>query len=206
MTPPAPFDAEGDFDVAVLGGGLPAEVEALIRDAGLIRQDRDRALPLLMEARALAPRHPATLIALYRFHFYGHDLRAAREVAWASLRVAREAIVSGAPEDRPCDDELVLSVPITDEQARFDPSVRFYLFTLKGLAYLSLRLGDLDLGRRALQVLQTLDPQDRVGGAVLAQVLARAEAGLLDDDDDDDSTVLHPQASAAPSPRGWSTP
>ena len=26
MTPPAPFDAEGDFDVAVLGGGLPAEV------------------------------------------------------------------------------------------------------------------------------------------------------------------------------------
>ena len=36
--------------------------------------------------------------------------------------------------------------------------------------------------------------------------LARAEAGLLDDDDDDDSTVLHPQASAAPSPRGWSTP
>ena len=56
------------------------------------------------------------------------------------------------------------------------------------------------------QVLQTLDPQDRVGGAVLAQVLARAEAGLLDDDDDDDSTVLHPQASAAPSPRGWSTP
>ena len=195
MDTPAPFDMEGDFDVAVLGGGLPAEVEALISEAGLVRQDRDRALPLLLEAKALAPRHPATLIALYRFHFYGHDLHAAREVAWESLRVARQAIVSGAPEDRPCDDELVLSEPITDEQARFDPSVRFYLFTLKGLAYLSLRLGDVDLGRRALQVLQVLDPQDRVGGALLAHVLARAEAGLLDDDDDSLSRPL-----------AWSTP
>lgn len=205
MNHSAPFDAGGDFDVAVLGGGLPAEVESLIREAGLVRADRARALPLLLRAQELAPTHPATLIALYRFHFYGHDLQAAREVAQLSLRVARQALEPQWGGS----DALTLSVPVSDEQARFDAAVRFYLFTLKGLAYLSLRLGDIELGRRALHALQQLDPQDRVGGGVLAKVLARAEAGLLyDDDEGDDAADAVSVALGANSstPRGWSTP
>lgn len=193
------FDDTG-FDSTVLGGGLPAEVESLIAQAGLVRQDRSLAEPLLIKARKLAPQHPATLIALYRFHFYGHRLREAREVAREALGIARAALVPGHPDPVAAD-----LPPITDEQARFDATVRFYLFTLKGFAYLNLRLGDIEVGRAALQELQHLDPQDRVGGAVLSVVLARAEAGT--DDDADDVLDYDRQAlSQGRMPhRGWGT-
>lgn len=172
------------FDSAVLGRGLPPEVEALIAAAGLVRQDRAQAEPLLLKARALAPTHPATLIALYRFHFYGHRLREAREVARESLGIARAALLpAGHPDPVAAD-----LPPISDEQARFDAAVRFYLFTLKGFAYLNLRLGDIEVGRAALQELRLLDPQDRVGGAVLAVVLARAEQALATHDQEGDAS------------------
>jgi len=77
-------DAMG-FDAAVLGQGLAPDIEALIEQAGLVRSQRELAEPLLLKARALAPTHPATLIALYRFHFYGHRLREAREVSIEAL-------------------------------------------------------------------------------------------------------------------------
>lgn len=188
------------FDSAVLGRGLPPEVEALIAAAGLVRQDRAQAEPLLLKARALAPSHPATLIALYRFHFYGHRLREAREVARESLGIARAALL---PADHP--DPVAADLPpISDEQARFDAAVRFYLFTLKGFAYLNLRLGDIDVGRAALQELRRLDPQDRVGGAVLAVVLARVELGQAadaDDSEEDDDSRARSQGRLPH--RGW---
>lgn len=180
-----------DFDAAVLGAGLAPDVQALISEAGLWRgRDEARAQALLLQARALAPSHPATLIALYRFHFYGHRLLQAREVAIEALRIARAAL----EPDADAGEVLALYRVVNDEQARFDAAVRFYLFSLKGYAYLSLRLGDLDQGREALSALKRLDPQDRVGGGVLAQVLARAESGELDDDE-------HPSQA-----RGWSAP
>lgn len=183
----ADSDSSIEFDSAVLGAGLPPEVERLIAAAGAVRSDRAAAEPLLLKARELAPHHPATLIALYRFHFYGHRLREAREVAKQSLDVARAALTSGADD----------TIAITDEQARFDAPSRYYLFSLKGYAYLSLRLGDIEAGRQALAELQQLDPQDRVGGGLLTHVLHRAESAALDEDGD---------ASPSSSPiahRGW---
>lgn len=177
--------ASMDFDAAVLGGGLPPEAEALMAQAGRVRQERAVAEPLLRQARALAPAHPATLIALYRFHFYGHRLREAREIAREALGIARGALVPGHPDPVAAD-----LPPITDEQARFDPAVRFYLFTLKGFAYLNLRLGDIEVGRAALTELQRLDPQDRVGGALLAVVLARAEAQEEELEEDNDARAI----------------
>lgn len=173
-----------DFADGVLGAGLPPEVEALIAQAGRLPADPAQAEALLQQARRLAPTHPAPLIALYRFHFYGHRLQAAREVAHAALDVARAALGPGFGVSPPSEAEV-----------RFDPSVRFYLFTLKGQAYLSLRLGDTAAATGALGELQRLDPQDRMGGAVLATVLARA---ALDPDD---------EALALPVPaRGWAEP
>lgn len=173
---------DAGFDSAVLGGGLPAEVEGLITQAGLVRSDRAQAEPLLHKARELAPSHPATLIAMYRFHFYGHRLKEARSVAQESLSIARSA--------------LGQDLSVNDEQARFDAATRFYLFALKAYAYLSLRLGDTDTARNTLAELRQLDPQDRVGGGLLTHVLARAEALDLGDDD----------FSAPIAHRGWSTP
>lgn len=169
------------FDDAVLGRGLPADVEALIAQAGRVRHLPQEAEALLLQARAMAPDHPATLIALYRFHFYGHRLREARVVAEEALTAARAAL---GPDFG--------SVPITEHQSRFDAATRFFLFTLKGYAYLSLRLGEFDVGRKAIAELRQLDPEDRVGGSVLAQVLQR----MGRDEDDDDTPAVR-------TPRGW---
>jgi hypothetical protein len=46
-----------------------------------------------------------------------------------------------------------------------------------GLAYLNLRLGELEEARVLLVELRRLDPADHVGAALLSHVLARHEAG-----------------------------
>ncbi len=69
--------------------------------------------------------------------------------------------------------------------------MRFYLFTLKGLAYLNMRLGDMGEARLMLNALRRLDPQDHVGGALLFHVLTRHEKGAAAD-----AAVAYPV-------RGW---
>jgi hypothetical protein len=161
------FDDElAAFADGAIGGGLSPQVNALISRAGQLRHAPQQALPLLEQARAAAPRHPAPLIALYRFYFYGHQLAQARAVGEDALAIARTAL---GPEfgDKPPDDETT----------RGDAAVRFYLFTLKGLAYLNMRLGDMAEAHWMLGELRRLDPQDHVGGALLFHVLSRHEKG-----------------------------
>ncbi len=50
---------------------------------------------------------------------------------------------------------------------------RFFLFTLKGYAYLQMRLGNLDEGFDAVQKLLELDPTDKIGAKVLLEVIQR---------------------------------
>lgn len=161
------FDDAAAFADTAIGGGLSPQVNALIQQAGLLGDRPLEALPLLERARAAAPRHPAPLIALYRFHFYGHQLALARAVGEDALAIARTALGPDFGDEPP-----------SDEAARHDAAVRFYLFTLKGLAYLNMRLGDLEAARLFLGELRRLDPQDRVGGALLSHVLARHEEGM----------------------------
>lgn len=163
-------DPWSGFEAAVLGGGLCPQAQDLIARAGACRQDVAQATALLDQAEALAPAHPAVLIARYRFHFYGHRLVEARDVARQALKLARQAL------KRELVGQVDVSPLLSDEQVRFDAAARFYLFSLKGHAYLCLRLGDLDEGRLALDELRRLDPQDRLGGSVLAEVLHRAQA------------------------------
>jgi len=166
------FDA---LDAAVLGQGLPVEAERLIARAGLIRNQVREAQALLEAAWQLAPKHPATLIALYRFHFYGNRLSEAREIALLAMSMASSAL--GVSQDW----TQVRSHPRFEA---LEALPRFYLFSLKGFAYLSLRLGEIELGSLILAKLQELDPKNRVGHAVLAEVIARI--GREDADYDDE--------------------
>lgn len=169
------MDADG-FDEAVLGAGLPPEAEAALKAAGPLRtSDPVGAMAWLMKAQAVAPEHPAVLIAFYRHHFYGHRLPAARDVARRAMFVGAQAL--GLPT-------VWRDVPRQPlPEARTNARTRFYLFVLKGYAYLSLRMGDMDEARDALAVLRALDPDDAVGGAVLEAVRLRAERGELDSDE-----------------------
>jgi hypothetical protein len=154
------------FADGAIGGGLSPQVNALITQAGELRHLPQQALPLLEQARAAAPRHPAPLIALYRFYFYGYQLAEARSVGEDALAIARTALGPNFGD-----------LPPEDEATRCDAAVRFYLFTLKGLAYLNMRLGDMFEARVMLTALRHLDPQDHVGGALLFHVLTRHEKG-----------------------------
>lgn len=165
--------ADRDFDAAaqafadrVLGQALPADAAALITQAGERRDRPAEALALLERAQALAPQHPVPVIALYRFHFYGHALEQARLQGESALALARAALGPDFGDEPPADDTV-----------RGDAAVRFYLFTLKALAYLNLRLGERDEARLMLGELRRLDPQDHLGGGLLSHVMARHEAG-----------------------------
>lgn len=170
------MDEAADFDDAILGLGLPAAIEAALREAGTLRgSDPGAALLHLKRAQSLAPDHPAVLIALYRHHFYGHRLAAAREIARQALVVGAHAL--GLPP-------AWRRVPARAlPGAKTDPRTRFYLFVLKGYAYLSLRLDDPIEARDALVKLRELDPEDRVGGALIEAVRVRALVGDAFDDD-----------------------
>lgn len=168
------MDAGTDFDDAVLGHGLPPEVELALQEAGALRADPSRAMAALMRARALAPEHPAVLIAFYRHYFYGHRLRLARAVARKTLVVAARPL--GLPLVWREVPEQALS------GAKDDVATRFYLWVLKGYAYLSLRLDDPIEARDALAKLRALDPEDRVGAALLEAVRQRRERGGDEDE------------------------
>jgi tetratricopeptide (TPR) repeat protein len=151
---------------ALLGGGLPSEAENHLWQAGLSYHLDDIAENHLREAEALAPGHAAVLIGLYRFYFYKGRLLEALDVAERCLLKAAE--VNNLSGDwrtvRAADAEF----------GRYESILpRFFLFSLKGYAYLQMRLGRMEEGRLAVMKLLELDPSDKIGAKVLLGVLER---------------------------------
>ncbi len=178
------------FSDAVLGQALPDGAAAALQEASRARGDAQLELAALMRAQALAGEHPAVLIALYRYHFYGHRPRPARDVARRALVVGAAAL--GLPT-------VWREVPAQAlAGARYDAATRFYLFSLKGYAYLSLRLDEETEARDALALLRALDPDDRVGGALLEAVRQRALVGDQEGAGDDQAFGAAAWARLAP--------
>lgn len=153
---------------AVLGSGLPKEAERHLYQAGQAYHLDDVAEAHLREAHALAPDHAAVLIGLYRFYFYKGRLKDALVVAELCLQTAARACNFGT--------DWRLVTPSDADFRSWDALwPRFFLFTLKGYAYLKMRLGCLSEGRQAIEKLLALDPADKIGAGVLAEILNRAE-------------------------------
>lgn len=158
---------------ALLGGGLPPEAEFHLWEAGLSYHLDDVAERHLQEAQALAPDHAAVLIGLYRFYFYKGRLAEALEIAHVCLaKAARENRLPPDWRDVGAGDAKF---------GRYEEVLpRFFMFTLKGYAYLQMRLGNVNEGRAAIMKLLELDPSDKIGAKVLLGVLDRI--GHEDDD------------------------
>jgi len=157
---------------ALLGEGLPAEAEEFLDLASKTYADSETAERYLRQAQQWAPDHAAVLIGLYRFYFYKGRLREALEIANRCLEKATRE--NNMPRDwrRARAQDAVFD--------RYDEMLpRFFLFTLKGYAYLQMRLGALDESRIALAKLLELDPSDKIGAKVLLGVLDRI--GVEDD-------------------------
>jgi tetratricopeptide (TPR) repeat protein len=151
---------------ALLGGGLPREAELHLWQAGLSYHLDDVAEQHLRDADALAPDHAAVLIGLYRFYFYKGRLAEALEIAGRCLtKAAAENNFTADWRD----------VTATDAAFGQYENIlpRFFLFSLKGYAYLQMRLGRLEAGRQAVLKLLELDPSDKIGAKVLLDVLGR---------------------------------
>lgn len=163
-------DFDDWLDNACLGGVLPAAVAADLHKAAMSYHQDEVAESYLSLAYARAPDHPAVHIALYRFYFYKNRLREALAVGQRCL--AKTAVDLGLPSDwrQIAPDHPVFSVHAESYAA----APRFYLFTLKGCAYLNLRLGYMEQGEALLGKLMALDPTDKLGGSVLRGVLDRA--------------------------------
>ena len=149
-----------------LGERLDSRAEEHLRLAGLHYHDDRVALSHLAEAEAIAPGHAAVFIGRYRFFFYKNRLQDA-------LEVGRECLQKSA-RDIGCAEDWRSVQPDDAPFGQFDAILpRFFLFTLKGYAYLQLRLGDLEEGRAAAAKILELDPSDKIGARVLLEVLER---------------------------------
>lgn len=149
----------------LLGKGLPREAEDHMWQAGLSYHLDAIAEKHLHQAQALAPGHAAVLIGLHRFYFYKGRLSEALEIA---RRYITQAALDGLAYDW-------RQVKAADAAFGSYESIlpRFYLFSLKGYAYLQMRLGNLDEGRVATKKLLELDPTDKIGVRLLLDVLKR---------------------------------
>lgn len=155
------------------GDSLPSAAEHCLQMAAKSYGDDAEAERYLHGALALAPQHAAVYIAFYRFHFYRSRVREALPYAELCLGLAARELKLDRDWRRVRREDADFG-----DFAAFAP--RFFLFSLKAYGYLKLRLGELDEGRRAVTKVTQLDPADRVGAAVLLDVLERM--GRDDDD------------------------
>jgi tetratricopeptide (TPR) repeat protein len=164
-----PSAEDGVLSHPLFGGGLSQAAESYLEKAGLAYAEAEQAESFLRLAEAAAPDHFAVLIGWYRYYFYKGRLAEALVVGKRCLaKAAREKNFAVDWHD----------VRSTDAQfGDYDDILaRFYMFCLKGYAYLHMRLGDLAEGRAAAQKLLELDPTDRINARLLLDVLHRAES------------------------------
>ena len=132
-----------------------AGIKELIAAAAENYANGDAELPLL-KAYFLAPESLNVLVALNRFYYYQHRLEEALSATTKALVVIRPTI--SFPEDW---HELQPN-HVNDVPANLLTEVRMYLFTLKAVGFLNMRLENLDLSQAIFEKLVSLDSKDRI--------------------------------------------
>ena len=137
-------------------------------EAALVYQQTNRAEKILWSAQAMDPACLPVYFALYKFYFYKARLEDAEHAALAGLKTAAQQGGFSA-------DWINLSSASAKWEST-DGAQHFFLFTLKALAFIRLRLGRREESLTILDKLKELDPKDSVGSSVirdLAKVPAR---------------------------------
>lgn len=148
------------------------EVQALIQYASELYSSGEAELPLL-QAFLRAPESLNVLVSLNRFYYYQHRLEEALLISERALVLIREGIAF--PEDWRQLERTHISEAPKDWLTR----IRLYLFTLKSIGFLNMRMENLELSRGIFEKLVALDDKDRIGAkALLALVLQRQQAAV----------------------------
>ncbi len=151
---------------------MPEDVLAILRNAEASDGTPEQTEQALQAALVHAPDSLPLRIATYAFYFYANRLEEAIPHAEACLTMAATAL--GVPVD------WREVSPESAEFGGFDRPQRVYLKSLVALGFCHARLGQRDDGVAILRKAASLDPQDQLGAALMADVIAR---GIVDDDD-----------------------
>lgn len=146
------------------------EVQDLIKFASELYAKGEAELPLL-KAYLRAPESLNVLVALNRFYYYQHRLTEALIISEKALGLIQSGI------DLPEDWRLLEMSDISDAPKQTLSRIRLYLFTLKSIGFLNMRLENLDLSRSIFEKLVAVDIKDRIGAkGLLELVLQRQQA------------------------------
>lgn len=137
----------------------PAELQSILSEAVVLYEDTERAEAALWRAFDLAPDRSEVYVALYKFYFYKNRIEEAEKVVHMALNKA--AIQGGFWADW---NDLT---PASAQWSPAGPSERFFLYSLKALAFISLRQERSELAGEILAKLLELDPDDQVGASVI---------------------------------------
>lgn len=145
------------------------EVQALIQSASEYYGNGDAELPLL-KAYLRAPQSLNVLVALNRFYYYQHRLEEALLISEQALELIRYGL------DFPRDWQRLSPNHLSQAPKDLLTRIRLYLFTLKSVGFLNMRLENLALSQSIFTKLVELDEFDRIGAkALLALVQQRLE-------------------------------
>lgn len=152
---------------AFFGGDVPPAVHALLHSAATAAPDERTAV--LWSAQALAPACLATYYVLYKHH------AGRREFEWAE-RAATRGLQEAAAQAGLSLDWRLVPPPLPTSVVQTEPG-RFWLFTLKALAFIHLRSGRPEAARELLAHLEACAPDAHIGGDVTAALLGAAQSG-----------------------------
>ena len=145
---------------------IPTEVNNLLQAAVAASSvDQSKAEILFLQAQTLDSHCLQTYFALYKFYFFQKRLADAERIVLAGLEEAAKQ--GGFPSDYR---QLVGNQKKWNLYA--NDSTLFYLYTLKALAFIKLRLGFTLDAQLVLSHIQQLDPEDLSGASVIMDLAA----------------------------------
>ncbi|NOT10278.1 MAG: hypothetical protein HOP23_00325 [Methylococcaceae bacterium] len=146
-----------------------AGVKEMIASAAEHYATGEAELPLL-KAYFLAPDSLNVLVALNRFYYYQHRLQEALIATQKALVVIRSEL------SFPADWRLLEISHLSETPAHLITRVRLYLFTLKAIGFLNMRLENLDLSEAIFEKLVKLDSKNRIGAQGLLELVIQRKA------------------------------
>ena len=147
----------GEPSTELFGGEVPESVKPLL-DQARAAESPEEVLALLLTAQVSAPDSASLYYLLYKFYARQADFEQAERVALKGLAVAAKQ--AHLPDDWRT---------VTPDMADFTSPgpARFWLFTLKALAFIRLRQDDSTSATAYLATVKRLDPEGGTGAGVI---------------------------------------
>ncbi len=153
-------------DRVLFSPNIPPEVNSLLQAAVAASSvDQSLAENLFIQAQTLDSQCLQTYFALYKFYFYQKRLLDAERIVLAGLEEAAKQ--GGFPND-----SYQLVQNLQEWNLVNNENALFYLYTMKALSFIKLRLGFTLDAQLVLSHIQRLDPEDLSGASVIMDLAA----------------------------------